>query len=75
MVQSSCSPISSIVSWYWCCVATTTSYLLMVGSDWVFGVDASSLFLVIVQPPSCSVITPATTSFLLVLFSFLGADV
>ena len=55
-------------------MATTTPYLLIVGSDRVFYVDRSILFVVIVQPPSRFLMTHATNSVLPVWFVFLGSD-
>ena len=44
-------------------MATTTPYLLIVGSDRVFCVNRSILFVVIVRPPSRFLMTHVTESF------------
>ena len=74
MVWFSCSPVSLMVLWSWCCAATTTPYLLIEGSDRVFCVDCSILFVVIVRPPFRLLMTHVIESFLLVSFVFLGSD-
>jgi len=55
-------------------VATTTPYPLIVGSDWVFCVDRSNLFVVIAQPPFSCLMTHVIELFLLVSFAFLVSD-
>ena len=53
-------------------LATTTSYLLIIGSDRVFSTDCSILFGVIARPPSRFLITHVIGLCLLVWLAFLG---
>ena len=55
-------------------MATTTPYLLIVGSDWVFSVDPNILLVVIARPPSRYLMTHIVESFLLVPSTFPGSD-
>ena len=55
-------------------MATTTPYLLIVGSDRLFSVDRSILFVVIARPSFRFSMTHVTESCLLVSFVFIGSD-
>jgi len=74
MVQFSCSPVFLMVLWSWFCVATTTPYLLIVGSDGVFGVNCSILFVVIGLQSSPVLMTHVSESFLLLWFASLESN-
>ena len=70
MVLSSSNPISWMVVWCGCCMAITTPYLLIWGSDRVFCVDRSFPYVIIVPLPFPLEGCHATPSCQLLMWSF-----